>query len=364
MSPLEKVAGGMQAGRFLGSALTQAVASIPTAITKGSKAAEDYIAENVYKPNQPKGLEYAQDVGDFLEGLETEYKLPAVATGDVLGFSPLIQAGASQAARQVPKAAMRGAQALERRLDPMVTQALERGGLQRDLLTGLAQGSRSNVIKPKGGNWLSGGEKQQIRTPEGDLSRLRAKVGYSLEPEKQLKKLTERYTPEALAALTPDIRVGVERAINETRDAVAINKWIDGNLTNYVKKEMATPDDPVRRLAEEGIIHTPLRDTEAAGDFLRAQRAAEGFPAEGMGRSELARRWEDTADDSIRVTKAGAIQDQENTGAKLEKARAELEAYKEKINEDFIALLKDKGGLSDKDRATFDKFPFFQMGRS
>ena len=217
-----------------------------------------------------------------------------------------------------------------------------------------------HVIKPKGGNWLSGGEKEQIRTPEGDLSRLRAKVGYSLEPEKQLKKLTERYTPEALATLTPDIRVGVERAINETRDAVAINKWIDGNLKNYVKKEMGTPDDPVRKLAEEGIIHTPLRDTEAAGDFLRAQRVAEGFPAEGMGRSELARRWEDTADDSIRVTTAGAIQDQANTGAKLEKARAELEAYKEKINEDFITLLKDKGGLSDKDRATFDKFPFFQ----
>jgi hypothetical protein len=190
-----------------------------------------------------------------------------------------------------------------------------------------------HVIKPKGGNWLSGGERDQIRTPEGDLRRLKLDTMMGGQGDT------------------------VEDVLGKKN---AINNWIDSNLKNYVKKEMGTPDDPVRRLAEEGIIHTPLRDTENAGDFLRAQRVAEGFPAEGMGRSELARRWEDAADDSIRVTKAGAIQDQANTGAKLEKARAELEAHKEKINEDFIALLKDKGGLSDKDRATFDKFPFFQ----
>jgi hypothetical protein len=33
----------------------------------------------------------------------------------------------------------------------MVTKALEGGGLQRDLLTGLAQGTQANVVKPKGG---------------------------------------------------------------------------------------------------------------------------------------------------------------------------------------------------------------------
>jgi hypothetical protein len=209
-------------------------------------------------------------------------------------------------------------------------KAIKRGA--QDFALASAAGA-PHVVKPKGGNWLSGGERDQIRTPEGDLRRLKLDTMMGAQGDT------------------------VEDVLGKKN---AINNWIDSNLKNYVKKEMGTPEDPIRRLAEQGIIHTPLRDTEAAGDFLRAQRVAEGFPAEGMGRSNLARRWEDTADDSIRVTKAGAIQDQENTGAKLEKARAELEAHKEKINEDFIKLLKDKGGLSDKDRATFDKFPFFQ----
>lgn len=77
-SPLEKIAGGMQTARLFGSGMLQAIKSIPTAITKGGKAAEDYIAENIYKPTQPKAYEYAGDVGNFLEQLETKYKIPPV----------------------------------------------------------------------------------------------------------------------------------------------------------------------------------------------------------------------------------------------------------------------------------------------
>jgi hypothetical protein len=78
MSPLEKLAGGMQAGRLIGSGMYQAVKSLPTAITKGGKAAEEYIAENIYKPNQPKAYEYAEDVGNFLQSLESDYKIPPI----------------------------------------------------------------------------------------------------------------------------------------------------------------------------------------------------------------------------------------------------------------------------------------------
>ena len=44
-SPLEKLAGGIQAGRFMGSALTQAVNSLPTRIAKGDEAADKFIQE-------------------------------------------------------------------------------------------------------------------------------------------------------------------------------------------------------------------------------------------------------------------------------------------------------------------------------
>ena len=214
-----------------------------------------------------------------------------------------------------------------------------------------------HVVKPKGGNWLGG---DQLTIPERDLSRLKSTAGANLDPEKQLAKFNDKYTPEVIAGMEQGLRTEVERTIKNLTDQVAVNKWIDSNLTNYVKKEMGTPNDPVRKLAEEGIIHAPLRNNEYALEHIQRTRAAEGFPAEGMGKSELAKQWEDLADDSIRVTKAGDIQAAGKNTENLEKARAELDAHKKQIDEDFISFLKDKGGLSDKDRATFDAFPNFQ----
>jgi len=154
MSPLEKLAGGIQAGRFLGSAALQGINSLPTRLVHGDEAAEKFIQDRIYKPTQPKAYEYAQDVGDFLEKLETEYKLPPVATGEVLGFAPLIQAGMADAARKGTGAAVRGGMALERGLEPVVKGALEQGGLPREMVLAMGANTQSNVVKPKGGNWL------------------------------------------------------------------------------------------------------------------------------------------------------------------------------------------------------------------
>ena len=189
-----------------------------------------------------------------------------------------------------------------------------------------------HVVKPKGGNWLGG---DQLTIPERDLSRLKI---------------------DTLEGGQGDTVEGLLKKKN------ALNKWIESNLTNYVKKDMGTPEDPVRKLAEEGIIHMPPRDmvNVDSKDYVRAQRVAEGYPAEGMAQSPLAKSWEDLADDSIRVTKAGKIQDAVNIEAKIEKARAELNAHKKQIDDDFITLLKGKGGLEIKDREVFDKMPNFQ----
>ena len=200
----------------------------------------------------------------------------------------------------------------------------------------------SFVVKPKGGNWLGGGD--QLALPENDLRRLKGKVGYSLEPEKQLAKLKEKYTPEALASLPPELRASVERSIKETSDTAAVNNWIDSNLTNYVKKEMATPNDPVRKLAEEGIIHTPLRNDLDRMEYLQAIRQAEGFPAEGMAQSPLAKQWENLTDDSIRVTKAGKIQDAKNISERVEQARLEMDAYTKELDKNFLERMRDHTG--------------------
>ena len=145
-SPLEKAAGALQTVRLMGSALTQAINSLPTRISKGDAAAEQFMQERMYKPEQPLAYEYAGDVGNFLDRLETEYKIPPV-----LPEAMALQYLTNPAMSQAMGTAGRGAQALERRLDPMVTQALEGGGLQRDLLLGLGQGTQANVVKPKSG---------------------------------------------------------------------------------------------------------------------------------------------------------------------------------------------------------------------
>jgi hypothetical protein len=104
MSPLEKIAGGIQTGRLIGSGMYQAAKSLPTAITKGGKAAEEYIAENIYKPNQPKAYEYAEDVGNFLQSLESDYKIPPI-----IPQAMMLQNVIGPATRQAGRAAQQGA---------------------------------------------------------------------------------------------------------------------------------------------------------------------------------------------------------------------------------------------------------------
>ena len=290
MSPLEKLAGGIQAGRLFGSALAQSVASIPTALREGSKAADEYVAKNIYQPTQPKALEYAQDVGDFLERLETEYKLPPVATGDMLGFTPLLQAGSAQAARQVPKAAKAvGMGGLE-----MVDRGMFGEGPLRNFVP-----QHKFIMKPSGGgNWIEDSVKQA-------LSPLKRNTASRNDPAETLRQVRERFTPEEIEALPENSRQNVINGIAELERDVALNNWVDSNLANYVKKQMGTEKDPVRRLAEEGISHLP--DTTQMSRYIgdvEANRQKTGFP-QGLGQSEQAKVWESLADSVIRPKQLG-----------------------------------------------------------
>ena len=343
-SPLEKLAGGLQAGRLIGSGLVQSVASIPTAITKGGKAAEEYIAENMYKPTQPLAYEYAGDVGDFLEKLETEYKIPPVLP-EAVALQFLTGPATSQAMRTAGRGAEQAGRAIERRMEPVVKGALESGGLPREMALGMGANTQSNVVKPYGGNWLGGGEKLGI--PENDLRRLKRNTAGGNDPVEMLRHMHERYTPEALAGMQEERRQYTLEGIAQLERDVALNNWVDRNLTNYVKKEMGTPDDPVRKLAEEGIIHTPLRDDLDRMEYLQATRKAEGYPAEGMGKSALAKQWENLADDAIRVTKAGKIQEMADISAKLDQARTEMNDHLKKLDQDFLVRMGEHVGNKD-----------------
>lgn len=79
----------------------------------------------------------------------------------------------------------------------------------------------------------------------------------------------------------------------------AINNWLDTKLSKYIRNEMATPEDPIRKLAEEGILHV---DPEQINYDL----AAYGRPnmygttaAQHLAKSDLAKIWEGAADNQM-----------------------------------------------------------------
>jgi hypothetical protein len=147
---------------------------------------------------------------------------------------------------------------------------------------GLAKGALgaalAGVIKPKGGNWLTG-------SVENALASLKRNPPRALDYD-ELQMLGE-----------------------PTLDSsVALNKWIEGPLTKYIKRDMATMDDPVRKLAEEGVLHyRPGREFYRPDVNIDRVRNRGGFPAEGVGISDLARKWENVSDEMIHPNKVGKL---------------------------------------------------------
>jgi hypothetical protein len=199
----------------------------------------------------------------------------------------------------------------------------------RDMAQSMSSPLRSYVVKPKGGNWLAGSVERAIKPmkTDEDLVRIARENGVPLNEE----RLTE---------------------------TDAINRWLDTKLGKYIRNEMATPEDPLRlqadafpaikaeqlavkdaqlakaradmEAARQARGFTPemmtssqarIRDLERERDFIDAQmgihaevqptgynvtraRREAGFPEEGMGVSDLAKKWEDRADTFVNELEA------------------------------------------------------------
>lgn len=198
-----------------------------------------------------------------------------------------------------------------------------------------------NVVKPKGGNFLAG-------TIERVIEPMKTRVVGS-DPAARLRDLDAAYAQNVEAGVAMDPAVFArERARLEPE--AAMNRWLETKLGKYFEKEMATPEDPLRALAEswparqqeqlaakDVQIAKARADMEAAraargftpemmtrsqarirglekerelieargglhydptptGYSVSKQRIAAGFPEEGMAQSDLAKRWEKRAD--------------------------------------------------------------------
>jgi len=111
-----------------------------------------------------------------------------------------------------------------------------------------------------------------------------------------------------VAVFTENLRnaIGIEAA----------NKYVQSNLKNYITKQMATKDDPVRKLAEQGITAFP-KNVDEYGDLelrtygsakAKENRKATGYVPEGVAKSPLAKHYETMTDESINPISAKEYQ--------------------------------------------------------
>ena len=123
----------------------------------------------------------------------------------------------------------------------MMAEAIARGAERRpNMIPGAVP---SYVIKNKGGNWLSGSVEDALK--------------------------------------------GLKRDYGSIQGA-AINSWSEKQLKNYVRNEMATPEDPIRALAEQGTLHYAPNELQPGAAWLKGRTEA--------GKSPLAKVWEAAAD--------------------------------------------------------------------
>jgi hypothetical protein len=98
------------------------------------------------------------------------------------------------------------------------------------------------------------------------------------------------------------ISMGFNVGQQEAAGPVATN-FATTQLTKYITNRLGTQDDELRKLAEQGVSIRPASAAAEAvpldsPDLLK-KRVAEGFPAQGVGQSPLARQWEADVDSYI-----------------------------------------------------------------
>ena len=214
------------------------------------------------------------------------------------------------------------------------------------------------AVKNKGGNWLKG-------TIEEVLSPLKSSPVDGETPAQTISYLEDWIQqPRPSGGLSPLGPITQERLDNASahiqtlKKTLAVDNWVDRTVGNYVKNEMGTPEDPVRvfldawpakrdaQLAQKQskidklLIKRETADSRVAAYIdrdiaaikdemtsineynplhftlpyiaapsqigvaakeLAKFRKEQGFPAEGMGKGDIAKQWEQITDTAISV---------------------------------------------------------------
>lgn len=258
----------------------EASANIPVAVARG------LISGTLGMPGDIESL--ARLPYEYITGKESKTILPT--SEDIEKRLPLRGAsqtpagqmftGAGQLAGGFYTGPLSGARAVT-----AVPKAVMQAG--RDFVQAAGQPA-VNVIKPKGGNWLTGSVEKAVAPLKSPTT----------AGETAAQRIPRHRELLEDPSVPPESRATVQRHLDEEIKRDAIDQWIDRNLTNYIKKEMATPEDPVRKLAEEGIVHIPSE--QVGSNRYRAPEVRHKLGTEQLGQSEAARAWEDASDVAMR----------------------------------------------------------------
>ena len=150
-------------------------------------------------------------------------------------------------------------------------------------------GAMAGVIKPVGGNWLRSSVEDSLRP-------LRRNTAAGNDPADVLRSMRE-YTPEDIAKIRQTSGLDITGQMADLEKQAALNKWVDSNLAGYIKKQMGTAEDPVRKLAEQGIVHIP--ENQVGINRYKAPAHREKNRTQQLGQSENAKAWEDASDVAI-----------------------------------------------------------------
>lgn len=270
---------------------------------------------------------------------QSERSVPSLGAGEAVrrAMTRTQRPAAAQAEWSDPEAEARGAEGVEGALqalnplfftNPAKLAQLARTPMGMAALSVLAgahgtpMGGALGVIKPRGGQWLSGSTDAALKgfkvsTPELDFQR---------PVSQELGNYIRRSFPEAeqayndafrasgahsmdyaknhlpwLQANRPDVIEALQKG--NTPDA-ALNRWIDTTLKKYIERDMATPEDPVRALAERGVLHT---EDVYAPVYAAKQRREMSAAGKKMSRDILASVWEDATDLAIKESPASSF---------------------------------------------------------
>jgi hypothetical protein len=209
----------------------------------------------------------------------------AQSLGEFNPVVPLSYGAAAKGAVKGAKAASKGALSLAK--SEPARRAVERAAE----MTGTAP---MNVVKNKGGNWIDTG-----LTP---ITR-RIDIDKAEDLERNLAKERELYDQAFRNRGANDFWTRHYADNLKMLEAnLAERRFADKNLVNYMRNQMGTEDDPIRKAIDEGYYHfeLPAYDpTSGHARQVRDKRLSLDFPPQGSATTPAGKSWEDIVDMAI-----------------------------------------------------------------